>query len=583
MRRPEVWALIAPGVVLLLLALFPILFPAELAWLGLGFLTFIFVTLAVAWNLVGGYAGQISFGYAAFFGTGAYVTAILWSRNHWDPVATLPVAGLGAVLVALVVGLPCFRLVGPYFSIATIGMSEASRVLALNLDQITGGASGLNLPLDVPSKSWFYWSGLALAAVTVALSAWVRASRLGLGLFALRMDQDAAESLGLNTPLFKNLVHCLSAFLVGVAAGLYVVYFSYVHPNQVFSFDLSIGVVLMGVIGGVGTLWGPVLGAAIYYPVRQLLLSQSSLVAFNLLVYGGLLIAIVLFEPGGLLGLVRRFTHVRSRSPKPASFTQNVPSQASTDARLGGSAGPAILEIASVTRRFGGLIAVRDVSLSVQLGEILGLVGPNGAGKTTLFRCLVGALRPNGGAVRLDGQRIDGLNQYQLVRRGVCHTHQIPAPFGDLSVRDNVRVGASFGRQARRAHEVVDAVLDRTGLRALADVPAANLGVGNLKLLEVARALATGPRLLCLDEVGGGLTPVELDRMLALIQSVRADGVTVLYIEHNMRAIRAICDRVVVLDFGQRIAEGTPDEVAHDPLVIEAYLGEGVGQVLKAT
>lgn len=289
------------------LALFPALFPDELSWIGLGFLSFIFITLAVAWNLVGGYAGQVSFGYAAFFGTGAYVTALLWSRAHWDPVATLPLAGLGAVVVSLLVGLPCFRLVGPYFSIATIGMSEGARVLALNLDSITGGASGLNLPLDVPTKSWFYWSGLALAVVAVAFSAWVRASRLGLGLFALRMEQDAAESLGLNTPLFKNLIHVLSAFLVGIAAGLYVVYFSYVHPNQVFAFELSIGMVLMGVIGGVGTLWGPVLGAAIYYPVRQLLLSQANLVAFNLLVYGGLLIAIVLFEPGGLLGLIRRF------------------------------------------------------------------------------------------------------------------------------------------------------------------------------------------------------------------------------------------------------------------------------------
>ncbi|HYY89607.1 MAG TPA: branched-chain amino acid ABC transporter permease [Chloroflexota bacterium] len=303
---------VAPAVVLVLLAVFPAVFPTELGWIGLGFLSFIFVTLAVAWNLVGGYAGQVSFGYAAFFGTGAYVTAVLWSRGHWDPIATIPLAGLGAVLVALLVGLPCFRLVGPYFSIATIGMSEGARVLALNLDQITGGASGLNLPLDVPNKSWFYWSGLALAAATIALSAWVRASRVGLGLFALRMDQDAAESLGLNTTLSKNFIHCLSAFLVGVAAGLYVIYFSYVHPNQVFAFDLSIGMVLMGVIGGVGTLWGPVLGAAIYYPVRQLLLSQANLVAFNLLVYGGLLIAIVLFEPGGLLGLMRRFRPARS-------------------------------------------------------------------------------------------------------------------------------------------------------------------------------------------------------------------------------------------------------------------------------
>lgn len=301
-RSPYVIALVVAG----LAALYPVVRPDDLTFLGVGFLTFIFITQAISWNIVGGFAGQVSFGFAAFFGTGAYVTALLWTKAGWDPLVTLPFAGLGAMIVALLVGLPVFRLSAQYFSIATIGVGEAARVIAINMDSVTGGASGLILPFNVPDKSWFYWSGLAIATITFLASAWIRRHRFGLALFALRMDQSAAESLGVPTAFFKNLAHMVAAFFVGSAAGLYVVYLSYAHPDQVFGFDLSIGMVLMNVIGGIGTLWGPVLGALIYFPVRQILLADPNLVAVNLLIFGSLLILIILFEPGGLLGLLSR-------------------------------------------------------------------------------------------------------------------------------------------------------------------------------------------------------------------------------------------------------------------------------------
>ncbi len=323
--RPEL--LIAPAIGIAL-AFVPALRPGDLTLLNLGFFTLLYVAQGVSWNILGGFAGYISFGYAAFYGLGAYTTALLWIAG-WPPVLTYPVAGLVAAVFSLVIGVPTLRLAGPYFSIATIGVGEAMRILMLNLDRITGGASGLNLPTTVPSKAWFYEAALVLAAVAFAAAAWVRGSRLGLGLRALRLDQEAAESLGVRTALFKNVAHILSAFLVGACGGLFATYFQYVHPDTDFSFTESISLVLICLIGGLGTLWGPVIGAVIFYAVQNYL--QSSYPNLYLLVYGVLLIFVLLFEPRGLVGLA---TRLWERGRRPARRTP-----AAADAPPSGSEG----------------------------------------------------------------------------------------------------------------------------------------------------------------------------------------------------------------------------------------------------
>lgn len=236
-----------------------------------------------------------------------------------------------------------------------------------------------------------------------------------------------------------------------------------------------------------------------------------------------------------------------------------------------------VLEGKNLTKRFGGLVAVNDVSFQVTEGEIFGLIGPNGAGKTTLFSCLVGTYPPSSGEVCFKGERIHGLPNYQVVRRGMVRTHQIVKPFRDMTVFTNVLVGASFGRKPRAgstAHRFVEEILEFCGLAHRAQAPASSLTIGELKRLEICRALATEPEIIMLDEVMGGLNPAEINSAMDLIRQIQNSGKTVLVIEHHMKAVAGVCERVMVLNFGTKIAEGTTREVLNDAAVIEAYLGD---------
>jgi len=298
----------------------------------LGFLTFLYITLSTAWNILGGYAGQTSFGHATFYGLGAYTTSILALRGV-PALLTLPIAGIVASFYALLWGYPCLRLRGQYFAIATIGVGEATRLLMLNLDDLiknnhllkgllqkgvlTGGATGLMLPTpeDIRAHATgFYYGVMALMFAALLVSWWVKKGKFGLGLFAINMDMDAAETVGVNTTRYKILALMLSAFMVGIGGSIYAQYVFYIDPQTVFGFPMSIAMVLMPTIGGIGTLTGPILGAVVFIVVQDRILTANldlgfiklSLSSMHLLVYGGLLVLIILFEPKGLLGMHRR-------------------------------------------------------------------------------------------------------------------------------------------------------------------------------------------------------------------------------------------------------------------------------------
>jgi branched-chain amino acid transport system permease protein len=276
------------------------------------------VILASAWNLLGGFAGQVSIGYSAFIGIGAYTTVLL-SLGGVNPYATLPLAALLAAAFSFVVGLPTFRLRGPYFTIATIGVSEAVRVIAAGVS-FTGGSSGLRMPAGSFDFTRDYAAMVILAVAVVALAGWIKASPFGQALASIRQDIDAAEALGVNSAKYKLLVHALSAAIVAVAGGLFAINFQYISPNSVFDFRLSLSIVLMPIVGGLGTIAGPVLGALLFGYLQIKLLSSPALRDSYLFIYGGMLIAVMLFEPKGLLGLFHRLRRGVARS-----FSRPVP------------------------------------------------------------------------------------------------------------------------------------------------------------------------------------------------------------------------------------------------------------------
>ncbi|MBU4576085.1 MAG: branched-chain amino acid ABC transporter ATP-binding protein/permease [Desulfarculus sp.] len=586
----------APGVYfpsLILLALLAVaaLVPNEF-YLNLFFMIFMFAGLSGAWNIIGGYAGQISLGHAAFYGVGAYTSAVLFAKLGLPPVLGI-FASMGvAVVLAFIIGYPCLRLKGPFFTLATLAVAEVLQLLAVYFRGLTEGSEGLSIPYEpawynliFASKNSYAVLAFGYMVLVLVITLVLERSKLGYQLTALRDEDQAAESLGVNTSRAKIAAFVLSGALTALGAVIVSQYVLFLEPHSDFSVNVSVELALMSMVGGLGTAVGPLIGAAILIPLGEFLRAWvgGGIQGLHYVIYGCILILVVMFMPHGIKALVEnKYQALMALLPRFGAAARPQPEEEvhlhfeSHEAEAVKEGRP-LIAAHEISKDFGGLRVLSGISFAVHPGEILGIIGPNGAGKTTLFNVISGVYRPTKGRVEFDGQDITQIRRiHQVCHLGMGRTYQIVKPFGNMSVLDNVMVGA-FCNQAgsATAREIALEVLALVGLLDKKDQEAKSLTLANMKRLEMARALATKPKLLLLDEVMAGLNPNEIDEAIKLIRDIRDYGSTVIVVEHVMRAIMSLSERIMVIAQGEKVTEGLPREVIADQRVIKAYLGDG--------
>ncbi len=577
------------GVALLVLAVFPLL-PVPSFWINLAGYAGLASLVAIGLVLLTGVGGMTSFGQAAFVGFGAYTTAVLTTKFGFSPWAALPFSLLTTGLIAFLFGLVTVRLSGHFLPLGTIAWGISCFYIFGNSEWLGGydGISGIP-PLSIgkiefiDARLMFYpiWISVLLALV---LSSNLLDSRMGRAMRALRGGAQAAESVGVNTARVKLFVFVYAALLAALSGWLYAHMQRAVSPSP---FGLSAGIeyLLMAVLGGSGYVMGGVLGAILVVLLKDQLQSLlPKLIGsdgnFETIVFGVLMVGVLQAAREGLWPLLTKFL------PQPA------PRKIAADAaalplRAMPKAGAPLLDADKMTKQFGGLVAVNEVSFSVRSGEIAGLIGPNGAGKSTTFNLLTGVARLTFGAVRYLGEDIGRLSSRQVAQRGVARTFQHVKLAPQMSVLENVAIGAHLRGRASafrslfrldRAEEArifreAASQIERVGLTEDMHKPAGSLALGQQRVAEIARALCLDPALLLLDEPAAGLRFAEKERLAGLLMKLRETGMSVLLVEHDMDFVMKLTDHLIVLDFGQKIAEGDPASVSANPAVLEAYLG----------
>ncbi|SLN74039.1 branched-chain amino acid ABC transporter ATP-binding protein/permease [Oceanibacterium hippocampi] len=566
----------------------------------------IVAVLAFALNIIFGYAGQISLGHLSFYGIGAYAAGILmvdYGMSFW---LALLIAMLVTAAIGVLVGLPALRLRDFYLAVATLGFAVIVHVLLGRWIALTGGQTGLiSIPrpyvlgFELFEDHHFYYFSLVLFLAAFWFTDLISRSAYGRNLRAIRENENAARSLGVNISGHKLLAFAFSTALAGAAGAGYATLNGYIHPNS-FTAGHSILFLAVLVIAGLGSHLGAILAGVLTVIVPEMLRSLGD---YQLWGYSVVLILVLYFLPRGIAGLISdivlRVFHLRGSTATDA--IEVGPDELEPIARSGfgapsrfvqGGANTSapFLNVVQVSKSFGGLMAVSDLSMRVSSGEVVGLIGPNGAGKSTAINLITGVLAPTSGKVDLGHERISGLRPDKVVRKGVARTFQTPQLFEDLTVLENVLVGMNgrrglarlvarllpfpaYRREEADAKREAIALLQSLDLARLKYEKAANVPFGQRRLVEIARALATRPKILLLDEPAAGLNDNEARQLKTILRDLAAAGIGVLLVEHKMSLVMEVCDRIVVLNFGQNLSEGTPAEVSRDEAVREAYLG----------
>jgi len=544
--------------------------------LALGISLLYLTVLTTAWALFSGPTHLVSLATAAFFGIGAYTTAVLTDFLPW-PLVLVASAGVG-VVVALVVGLSTLRLSGMYFVIFSFGLAELIRQVVTWYEVNIHGSVGRYIFADTTSEG-IYWRLLILLVMVLGAGWLIRRSRLGLAVRVIGQDEVVARHVGIDITRAKLALFAVSAAFMTVTGAVMAPRWTYIDPAIAFSPVLSFEVVIMALFGGAGTLFGPLLGAVPLVLLFEVL--TTSFPTYFSIILGLVFVLIVYRLPNGVIGLLessvpslRRAALVTGMSAAAERVTGPVWPR---EAVRGAATDAPVLQLDDVCKSFGGLKAVDDLSFALARGEILGLIGPNGSGKTTALNLISGAIAADGGDIRLEGRSIASLPTHRIAQRGVARTFQLVRVLGASSCLENVIAGLAFHAPplwGAAADSRARALIARVGLAGREDTPAGQLTYIDQKRLELARALALAPDVLLLDEWLAGLTPSELQNGIALVKMLRQEGLTIIIVEHVMDAIRSLCDRCVVMNAGRKIAEGTPAAVLADPEVIRAYLGD---------